>query len=215
MDPRLRPVAAFTFGYLAIALVAGLRAGNAEFMFYIGVMLVLMGLVWAVNRSIGISTGALWALSLWGLAHMAGAGRAASWLGLPFPVRGPRVTPLVRHLPMPFLDLAEQAACLTLVRILDREQALRCPHLVIEQQSPEVAESGEDEGERLSQPPLALQPADEVGEQHELEADPLLRGRFGARLILAAVGVVHKRRPHNPRARRPETTGSRASVSPI
>jgi hypothetical protein len=72
MDPRLRPVAAFTFGYLAIALVAGLRAGNAEFLFYIGVMLVLMGLVWAVNRSIGISTGALWALSLWGLAHMAG-----------------------------------------------------------------------------------------------------------------------------------------------
>jgi hypothetical protein len=72
MDPRLRPVAAFTFGYLAIALVAGLRAGNAEFLFYIGVMLVLMGLVWAVNRSIEISTGALWALSLWGLAHMAG-----------------------------------------------------------------------------------------------------------------------------------------------
>ena len=72
MEPRLRPVAAFTFGYLAIALVAGLRSGNSEFLFYIAVMVVLIGVVWAVNRSIGISTGALWALSLWGLAHMAG-----------------------------------------------------------------------------------------------------------------------------------------------
>ena len=72
MDPRLRPVAAFTFGYLAIALVAGLLRGNDEFLFYIGVMLVLMGLVWAVDRAVGLSTGALWALSVWGLIHMAG-----------------------------------------------------------------------------------------------------------------------------------------------
>ena len=72
MEPRLRPVAAFTFGYLAIALVAGLLRGNDEFLFYIGVMLVLMGLVWAVNRAAGLSTGALWALSVWGLIHMAG-----------------------------------------------------------------------------------------------------------------------------------------------
>jgi uncharacterized membrane protein YjdF len=72
MERRLRPVAAFTFGYLAIATVAGLLRGNDEFLFYIAVMLVLMGLVWAVNRSVGLSTGALWALSLWGLAHMAG-----------------------------------------------------------------------------------------------------------------------------------------------
>jgi len=72
MDPRLRPVAAFTFGYLAIALVAGLLRGNDEFLFYIGVMLVLMGFVWAVNRAVGLSTGALWALSAWGLIHMAG-----------------------------------------------------------------------------------------------------------------------------------------------
>ena len=72
MEPRLRPVAAFTFGYLAIALVAGLLRGNNEFLFYIAVMLVLMGLVWAVNRSVGLSTGALWALSVWGLIHMAG-----------------------------------------------------------------------------------------------------------------------------------------------
>ena len=71
MERRLRPVAAFTFGYLAIALVGGLLRGNSEFLFYVAVMLVLMGLVWAVNRSVGLSMGALWALSLWGLAHMA------------------------------------------------------------------------------------------------------------------------------------------------
>ncbi|MDP2470172.1 MAG: DUF2238 domain-containing protein [Candidatus Palauibacterales bacterium] len=72
MDRRLRPVAAFTFGYLAIALTAGLRAGNSEFLFYIGVMLVLIGVVAAVNRAVELTTGTLWALSLWGLAHMAG-----------------------------------------------------------------------------------------------------------------------------------------------
>ena len=72
MDPRLRRVAAFTFGYLAIALVAGLLRGNDEFLFYIGVMLVLMGLVWAVDRAVGLGTVALWALSVWGLIHMAG-----------------------------------------------------------------------------------------------------------------------------------------------
>ena len=72
MEPRLRRVAAFTLGYLAIALAAGLMRGNDEFLFYIGVMLVLMGFVWTVNRSVGLSTGALWALSVWGLIHMAG-----------------------------------------------------------------------------------------------------------------------------------------------
>jgi len=72
MDRRLRPVAGFTFGYLAIALTAGLRAGNSEFLFYIGVMLVLIGVVAAVNRAVELTTGTLWALSLWGLAHMAG-----------------------------------------------------------------------------------------------------------------------------------------------
>jgi len=33
-----------------------------------------------------------------------------------------------------------------LVRVLDRQQALRGAHLVVEQELPEVAESGEDEG---------------------------------------------------------------------
>jgi len=72
LEPRLRPLAVFTLAYLAIALAAGLRSGNSEFLFYIAVMVVLIGLVLAVNRSIELSTGALWALSIWGLMHMAG-----------------------------------------------------------------------------------------------------------------------------------------------
>lgn len=72
MEPRLRAVAGFTAAYLAIALAVGLATGNSEFLFYIGVMIVLIGLVWGVNRSVSLSTGALWALSIWGLAHMAG-----------------------------------------------------------------------------------------------------------------------------------------------
>jgi hypothetical protein len=69
---RLFPVAAFTLAYLFVALVLGVVRGNVEFLVYIGVMIVLISVVWAVNRSVRLSTASLWALSLWGLAHMAG-----------------------------------------------------------------------------------------------------------------------------------------------
>lgn len=70
--PRLWPVASFTFAYLSAALILGLVRGNLEFLFYIAVMLVLIGVVWIVHRHVGLSGGTLWALSVWGLAHMAG-----------------------------------------------------------------------------------------------------------------------------------------------
>ena len=69
---RLWPVAAFTLAYLGVALVAALARGNQEFLFYIVVMLLLIALVWTVHRSVQLSPGALWCLSIWGLAHMAG-----------------------------------------------------------------------------------------------------------------------------------------------
>lgn len=53
-------------------MILGIVRGNVEFLFYIAVMLVLIGVVWTVHRSVGLSTGVLWGLSLWGLAHMAG-----------------------------------------------------------------------------------------------------------------------------------------------
>jgi hypothetical protein len=69
---RLIPVAIFTFSYLIAALLLAVVRGNLEFLFYIVVMLVLIGAVYAVDRAVGLSTGVLWALSLWGLLHMAG-----------------------------------------------------------------------------------------------------------------------------------------------
>jgi hypothetical protein len=69
---RLLPVATFTITYLTGALILALLRGNLEFLFYIAVMLTLIGAVWWVDRYVGLSTGVLWALSFWGLAHMAG-----------------------------------------------------------------------------------------------------------------------------------------------
>jgi hypothetical protein len=72
LDADLLPVAAFTSLYLLISIAVSFGLGNQEFVFYIVVMLVLMLVVWLVHRSISLSRSLLWALSLWGLAHMAG-----------------------------------------------------------------------------------------------------------------------------------------------
>ena len=69
---RLWPVAAFTALYLVGATVGALAIGNREFLFYIVVMVLLLGVVWVVHRSVALTSPTLWALSLWGLAHMAG-----------------------------------------------------------------------------------------------------------------------------------------------
>jgi hypothetical protein len=69
---RLWPVATFTAAYLVAATVGALGLGNQEFLFYIVVMVVLVGVIWLVHRNIGLEIATLWALSLWGLLHMAG-----------------------------------------------------------------------------------------------------------------------------------------------
>ena len=71
-DRELLPVAAFTLLYIGLAAVAASVAGSGEFLFYIIVMLVLMLVVWLVHRSVSLTQSVLWALSAWGLAHMAG-----------------------------------------------------------------------------------------------------------------------------------------------
>lgn len=68
----LWPVASFTAAYLVVAVPVALARGNSEFLMYIVVMLVLVAVVWSVHRSVDLTGPALWALSLWGLAHMAG-----------------------------------------------------------------------------------------------------------------------------------------------
>ncbi len=68
----LVPVGIFTVAYLVLSAIAAVLRGNQEFIFYIGVVVLLMGAVLAVHRRVQLSSGALWALSIWGLAHMMG-----------------------------------------------------------------------------------------------------------------------------------------------
>ena len=72
LDTAVLPVAALTSLYLLVATTVSLGNGNIEFLFYIIVMLALMLVVWLVHRSVVLTSPVLWALSIWGLAHMAG-----------------------------------------------------------------------------------------------------------------------------------------------
>ena len=66
------PVAVFTLVYWLLASTVAYGTGNSEFLFYIVVMVFLIALVTVVHLRVNLSQGALWALSLWGLAHMLG-----------------------------------------------------------------------------------------------------------------------------------------------
>ncbi len=69
---RVWPVALFTSVYLVGALITAVQVSNHEFLFYIGVVVLMMGVVWVVHGRVALTSGALWCLSIWGLAHMAG-----------------------------------------------------------------------------------------------------------------------------------------------
>ena len=66
------PVALFTSVYLVGALLTAVQSSNYEFLLYIGVVVLMMGVVWVVHGRVALTSGALWCLSIWGLAHMAG-----------------------------------------------------------------------------------------------------------------------------------------------
>ncbi len=58
-----------------LCLLAGLGAaltGNAEFAMYLGIMVVMGGLMLLIHRKVGFSAGVLWALWTWAALHMAG-----------------------------------------------------------------------------------------------------------------------------------------------
>lgn len=65
-------VAGFTAVYMLIALIVSLWGGNSEFVFYFTVMCILIAVVVLVHFRVRLRIGALWGLSIWGLAHMAG-----------------------------------------------------------------------------------------------------------------------------------------------
>jgi hypothetical protein len=63
-----------TLGYVGAFLVHFLTIGNTEFVGYIVTLLVFVGLLAATQRIARFPLWLLWALSGWGLAHMAGGG---------------------------------------------------------------------------------------------------------------------------------------------
>ena len=64
--PRLLPLALFTAAYMVAAVAGSMMQGNTEFIFYIVVMVVLISVMTVVHKSVGLTTGLLWALSVWG-----------------------------------------------------------------------------------------------------------------------------------------------------
>lgn len=67
-------VAAFTIAYVAGFTAWFLVRGNYEFVVYVLTMLVLIALIGRSLRFAEYPVGMLWALTLWGLLHMAGGG---------------------------------------------------------------------------------------------------------------------------------------------
>lgn len=71
-SPRLLPVFLFNAAYMLAAIGSSIAQGNREFIFYIVVMVVLISVMALIHKMVTMTTGLLWALSVWGLLHMAG-----------------------------------------------------------------------------------------------------------------------------------------------
>jgi hypothetical protein len=69
-----RTVLWFTLAYVGAFTAWFLLRGNFEFIIYVVTMAILIGLVGRNLRSAAFPVPMLWALTLWGLAHMAGGG---------------------------------------------------------------------------------------------------------------------------------------------
>lgn len=83
---QFMPLILFTASYMLAAVAAAVLSGNGEFVFYIVVMIILIFAISIVHRRMSLTNGQLWALSVWGLLHMAGGlvPMPESW-----PVNGP------------------------------------------------------------------------------------------------------------------------------
>ena len=65
-------VLVFTGAYMLAALAGAIGTGNKEFLFYIGMMVVLIAGVYVVYRRVPLHPVSLWLLTSWGALHMAG-----------------------------------------------------------------------------------------------------------------------------------------------
>ncbi len=72
MTPGLIAVFLFTAAYMIVAFISSVNMKNTEFLFYFIVMCLLIAAVTAIHIKVRLHIAALWGLSLWGLAHMAG-----------------------------------------------------------------------------------------------------------------------------------------------
>ena len=68
----LRRIVLFTALYLLVASFFSLQANNWEFVYYIGVMLVIGVLILFTYQRLALTQGLLWFLSIWGLLHVVG-----------------------------------------------------------------------------------------------------------------------------------------------
>jgi uncharacterized membrane protein len=69
---KLLPIVLFNAAYMLGAVSVSLVRGNSEFLFYIAVMVILIGVMAVVHRRVGLTMPLLWAFSVWGFLHMAG-----------------------------------------------------------------------------------------------------------------------------------------------
>ena len=58
--------------YMVAALASAISLGNMEFIAYVVVVLLIMGVVYGTHLKVGFSRPVLWGLAIWGLLHMAG-----------------------------------------------------------------------------------------------------------------------------------------------
>lgn len=70
--PKLALLVVFTLTYIVASVYTSIHYGNREFVFYIVIMAVLIGVIALVHRRVGLTSPLLWALSIWGMLHMAG-----------------------------------------------------------------------------------------------------------------------------------------------
>ncbi len=67
-------VLAVTLAYTAVFGAIFIASGNAEFVWYVVTLLILVGIVALGRRKAEFPSAILWGLSLWGFVHMAGGG---------------------------------------------------------------------------------------------------------------------------------------------
>ena len=70
--PSIVAATIFTLLYLLAAAIGAVASGNTEFIFYIGIMVVMIGAVGLVHWRLRLSAALIWMLTIWGGLHMAG-----------------------------------------------------------------------------------------------------------------------------------------------